>query len=72
MREEGITIWVNDVKIVEKGMGRGAEPEAEAAAIMKGKEFSLTVELHEGEFEDHIITCDLTHEYVTINADYRT
>jgi len=72
MREEGVTIWVDDVKIVEKGMGRGAEPEAKAAARMKGKEFSVTVELHEGEFEDQITTCDLTHEYVTINADYRT
>jgi len=72
MREEGVTIWVGDVKIVEKGMGRGAEPEAKAAEKMKGKEFSVIVDLHEGEFEDHITTCDLTHEYVSINADYRT
>jgi glutamate N-acetyltransferase/amino-acid N-acetyltransferase len=72
MREEAVTIWVDDVMIVEKGMGRGAEHEAQAAAKMKGKEFSVTVDLHEGEFEDHITTCDLTHEYVTINADYRT
>lgn len=72
MREEGVTIWVDDVKIVEKGMGRGAEPEARAAEKMKGEAFSVTVDLHEGEFEDHITTCDLTHEYVTINADYRT
>jgi glutamate N-acetyltransferase/amino-acid N-acetyltransferase len=72
MREEAVAIWVDDVMIVEKGMGRGTEPEAKAAAKMKGKEFSVTVDLHEGEFEDHITTCDLTHEYVTINADYRT
>jgi glutamate N-acetyltransferase/amino-acid N-acetyltransferase len=72
MREEAVTIWVDDVKIVEKGMSTGAGPESQAAARMKGKEFSLTVDLHEGEFEDHITTCDLTHEYVTINADYRT
>ncbi len=72
MREEGVTIWVDDVKIVEKGMGRGPEPEAKAAERMKGKEFSVIVDLHEGEFEDHITTCDLTHEYVSINADYRT
>jgi glutamate N-acetyltransferase/amino-acid N-acetyltransferase len=72
MREEGVTIWVDDVKIVERGMGRGAEPESKAAERMKGKEFSVTVDLHEGEFEDHITTCDLTHEYVSINADYRT
>jgi len=72
MREEAVTISVDDVKIVERGMGRGAEPEAKAAERMKGREFSLTVDLHEGEFEDHITTCDLTHEYVSINADYRT
>jgi glutamate N-acetyltransferase/amino-acid N-acetyltransferase len=72
MREEGVAIWVDDVKIVERGMGRGAEPEARAAGKMKGKEFSVTVDLHEGDFEDHITTCDLTHEYVSINADYRT
>jgi glutamate N-acetyltransferase/amino-acid N-acetyltransferase len=72
MREQTVAIYVDDVKIVEKGMGRGSEAEAKAAGIMKGKEFSLTVELNEGEFEDHITTCDLTHEYVSINADYRT
>jgi glutamate N-acetyltransferase/amino-acid N-acetyltransferase len=72
LREEGVAIWVDDVQIVEKGMGRGAEPEARAAAIMKGKEFSVTVDLHEGKFEDHVTTCDLSHEYVSINADYRT
>jgi glutamate N-acetyltransferase/amino-acid N-acetyltransferase len=72
MREEAVTIWVDDVKIVEKGMGRGTEPESQAAQRMKGKEFSVTVDLHEGEYQDHITTCDLTHEYVTINADYRT
>ena len=72
MREETVTIWVDDVKIVEKGMGRGAESEAKAAERMKGKEFSVTVDLHEGKFEDHITTCDLTHEYVSINANYRT
>jgi glutamate N-acetyltransferase/amino-acid N-acetyltransferase len=72
MREKGVAIWVDDVKIVEKGMGRGSEHEARAAGKMKGKEFSVTVDLHEGEFEDYITTCDLTHEYVTINADYRT
>jgi glutamate N-acetyltransferase/amino-acid N-acetyltransferase len=72
MREDAVTIWVEDVKIVETGMGRGTEPESQAAQRMKGKEFSVTVDLHEGEYEDHVTTCDLTHEYVTINADYRT
>lgn len=72
MKEEAVTIWVDAVMIVEKGMSRGAEIEAQAAERMKGKEFSVTIDLHEGEFEDYITTCDLTHEYVSINADYRT
>lgn len=72
MREEVVTIWVDEVKIVERGMGTGAEIEAQAAERMKGKEFSVTIDLHEGECEDSILTCDLTHEYVSINADYRT
>jgi glutamate N-acetyltransferase/amino-acid N-acetyltransferase len=72
MREEAVTIWVDDVKIVEKGMGLGTESEAKATERMKGKEFSVTVDLQEGESEDHITTCDLTHEYVSINANYRT
>ena len=72
MTENAVTIWVDDVKIVENGMGRGAEHESKAAEKMKGKEFSLTVDLHQGKYEDHITTCDLTHEYVSINANYRT
>ena len=50
----------------------GDEAENKAAKQMARKEFSLTVDIHEGPYKDSIITCDLTHEYVTINANYRT
>ena len=72
MREDGVDIWIDDVQIVARGMGVGAEAEKLAAEIMTRKEFSLTVDLHQGEYHERILTCDLTHEYVTINADYRT
>jgi len=72
MREEDIRIWVDEVKIVENGMGRGEAHEKEAAAKMLNKEFTVTVELGQGKYEDRITTCDLTHDYVSINADYRT
>jgi N-acetylglutamate synthase/N-acetylornithine aminotransferase len=39
---------------------------------MAENEFSLTIDLHQGTSHDRIIACDLTHEYVTINASYRT
>ncbi|MBW1702417.1 MAG: bifunctional glutamate N-acetyltransferase/amino-acid acetyltransferase ArgJ [Deltaproteobacteria bacterium] len=72
MKEESVDIWVDDVQIVAGGLGKGAEAEKRAAEIMAGEEFTLTIDLHLGDYQDRIITCDLTHEYVTINADYRT
>jgi len=72
MREDQVDIWIDDVQIVAKGLGRGAEAEKLAAEIMTRNEFSLTIDLNEGGYHDRMLTCDLTHEYVTINADYRT
>jgi glutamate N-acetyltransferase/amino-acid N-acetyltransferase len=72
MKEEDVSIWINDVKIVEMGLGRGVHFEKEAAEQMKGSTFDLVIDLQQGECEDRLITCDLTHEYVSINADYRT
>jgi glutamate N-acetyltransferase/amino-acid N-acetyltransferase len=72
MREEDVDIWVGDVKIVHGGVGTGSDREKEAAERMKQKEFSVTIELKQGGHEDRVMTCDLTHDYVTINAEYRT
>jgi glutamate N-acetyltransferase/amino-acid N-acetyltransferase len=72
MKEESVDIWVDDVQIVEGGVGKGTEAEEMAAERMAGEEFILTIDLHQGDYQDRVITCDLTHEYVSINADYRT
>lgn len=72
MVEQDVDIWVNDVKIVEGGLGVGQEAETRATACMKENQFALIVDLHQGSHEDRVLTCDLTHEYVSINADYRT
>lgn len=72
MREEKVSIWLDGIRIVEGGLGMGVEHEKKAAESMKNREFTLTIDLHQGEHEDMIITCDLTHDYVSINADYRT
>ncbi len=72
MTEERVDIWIDDVRIVKGGLGKGPELEKRAADIMTGKEFTLTIDLHQGVYDDRILTCDLTHEYVSINADYRT
>ena len=72
MEEEAVDIWVDDVQIVSSGLGRGTEAEKMAAERMSQKEFNLIIDLRQGAFQDRILTCDLTHEYVSINADYRT
>jgi glutamate N-acetyltransferase/amino-acid N-acetyltransferase len=72
MDEKSVSIWIDNAQIVEGGLGMGLDHEKRAAERMKNREFSLTIDLHMGGHESHITTCDLTHEYVSINADYRT
>ena len=72
MEEKSVDIWVDGVQIVKAGLGNGTEIERNAAERMAQKEFAVTVDLHQGSYQDRIITCDLTHDYITINADYRT
>ena len=72
MEEASTSIWVDQVKIVDQGVGAGVDREKEAAERMKNSEFTVTVDLGRGPHEDRIVTCDLTHEYVSINATYRT
>lgn len=46
--------------------------ESEAAAIFAQSEIVIELDIQSGEAQTTMWTCDLTHEYVTINADYRT
>ncbi|SPD75235.1 Arginine biosynthesis bifunctional protein ArgJ (Includes: Glutamate N-acetyltransferase; Amino-acid acetyltransferase) [uncultured Desulfobacterium sp.] len=72
MDEASVDIWVNDIQIVSNGLGLGVEVERRAAEMMTLDKFTVTVDLKQGRYEDKVVTCDLTHDYVSINADYRT
>jgi glutamate N-acetyltransferase/amino-acid N-acetyltransferase len=72
MHESQIDIRIDDVQIVSGGLACGMDAEKRAAQIMTRDEFVLSVDLHQGNFRDHVVTSDLTHEYIDINADYRT
>ncbi len=67
-----VDIYMGGVKIVENGLGLGQEAEEKAKAQMKGDELELVVDLKSGNSDLEILTCDLTYEYVKINAEYRT
>ena len=72
MDETLVDIWINDIQIVSGGLGSGVEAEKQAARVMTREEFALRIDLHQGKYRDHMVTSDLTHEYISINADYRT
>jgi glutamate N-acetyltransferase/amino-acid N-acetyltransferase len=67
-----IDIWFGDLRICRDG-GRAVELDVAAAhAYLRQPEFSITIELHQGEGRCVFWTTDLTAEYVRINADYST
>jgi glutamate N-acetyltransferase/amino-acid N-acetyltransferase len=69
---ERIDIWFGELRICRDG-GRAAEMDVAAAhAYLKQPEFSITIELNQGEGSCVFWTTDLTAEYVRINADYST
>lgn len=71
--EEGRTdISFGKTKLVEKGVAMGKHAEKEAAAALKQREIHIGVDLHKGKGESTIWTCDLSTEYVKINAAYRS
>ncbi len=72
MEEGCVDIWIDDIRIVTAGLGNGIEAEKKASEKMAQKEFAVTIDLRQGDCQDRVVTCDLTHDYVSINADYRT
>ena len=67
-----IRIRLNGVCIVSGGGRDPGYTEAAGAAAVAGEEIVIRIDLGRGEAEDRIWTCDLSHQYVTINAEYRT
>jgi glutamate N-acetyltransferase/amino-acid N-acetyltransferase len=62
----------DDVEIVRDGIFAGENAEFLATEILKKKEFTVTVDLQLGTGYAFIYTTDLSHDYIKINADYRT
>lgn len=62
----------DDVLMVRDGIFVGGDAEARGTEILKKREFSVTIDLKLGDGNAVVFTSDLSHDYVTINADYRT
>jgi glutamate N-acetyltransferase/amino-acid N-acetyltransferase len=46
--------------------------EEKASAILDKEDLLITIDLQQGKEEFKMYTCDLSHDYITINADYRS
>jgi glutamate N-acetyltransferase/amino-acid N-acetyltransferase len=70
MKEEKVDIYFGKVKAVDKGLTTGRD--IEAAKVLKGKNINIVIDLHLGKYAAKVLTCDMTEEYIRVNADYRT
>ena len=70
--QTGIELFLDDVHVATKGGRNPAYREEDGQRVMKQSEIAVKVKLGRGTAFDTVWTCDLSHEYVTINADYRS
>lgn len=67
-----IDVFLGEVCIASQGCRAASYTEAQGAAVMAREEITIRIELGRGACSETIWTTDLSHEYVKINAEYRT
>ena len=70
--QSGIDLYLDDVHVAVKGGRNPVYREEDGQRVMKQSEITVRVGLGRGTATDTVWTCDFSHEYVTINADYRS
>jgi glutamate N-acetyltransferase/amino-acid N-acetyltransferase len=72
MDEARTDIYLGKTLLVEKGLGLGKAADREATLALKQREVQVVIDLHKGKGSATVWTCDLSYEYVKINAAYRS
>jgi len=67
-----IDIQIGDVSLIERGEPAQNYTEEAGKAVFVKEEIDIHIKLNQGEFASHVWTSDLSHDYVSINADYRS
>ncbi|MBA3060956.1 MAG: bifunctional ornithine acetyltransferase/N-acetylglutamate synthase, partial [Nitrospirae bacterium] len=71
LKEENVAIHLGNIKVANKGISTGKD--ADANNYLKNNiEISILINLNKGDASAKVLTCDLTEEYVRVNAEYRT
>jgi glutamate N-acetyltransferase/amino-acid N-acetyltransferase len=72
LETEKVDLYIDDVLVARRGGRNPAYREADALAAMKKPEFTVRAVLNRGKAEATVWTCDLSFDYVKINAEYRS
>ena len=67
-----IDLYLDDVHVARRGGRHPDYREEDGQRVMKQAEITVRVDLHRGSHQAVVWTCDLSHDYVSINADYRS
>jgi glutamate N-acetyltransferase/amino-acid N-acetyltransferase len=67
-----VTIRIGNFPVFAHGVRDPGYNEARCHEAMSAREFTIEFNLGQGDHAAHFLTCDLTHDYVSINADYST
>jgi glutamate N-acetyltransferase / amino-acid N-acetyltransferase len=70
--QTGIDLFLDDVHVAVKGGRNPSYREEDGQRVMKQSEITVRIGLGRGNARETVWTCDLSHDYVTINADYRS
>lgn len=72
IKPELVNISFDQVRVVSGGIRDPHYREEDGAAVLRKAEFAVKIDLQSGEDEFTVLTSDLTHDYISINADYRS
>jgi len=72
LNAEKVDLYLDDVLVAQRGGRFSGYREEQGAAVMKKAEFGVRAVLHRGRAATTVWTCDLSFDYVKINAEYRT
>ena len=67
-----IDLYLDEVHVAHQGGRHAGYREEDGQRVMKQAEIRVIVDLHRGSAATTVWTCDLSHDYVSINADYRS
>ncbi|CAM5458393.1 Arginine biosynthesis bifunctional protein ArgJ OS=Eoetvoesiella caeni OX=645616 GN=argJ PE=3 SV=1 [Eoetvoesiella caeni] len=67
-----VNLWLGDVLVASNGQRHPGYQEADGQRVMQQPEITVRIGLGRGTIAETVYTCDFSHEYVSINADYRS